>query len=134
MVIVSEDNKRMVDIGNSDIWHSVYSTIEVRLGRFKKKVPMAMAFFENAGCKAEDAMETARQFNMIRDALSQYDPEKAVYDCNNMKLVAPWKNKLSPVITSCANLYTTAEGQDLLFEVVSILCYASIKRVNVKIM
>lgn len=134
MIIVSEDNKRMVDIGTSDIWHSVYSTIEVRLGRFKKKVPLAIAFFENGKCESGDAMETARQFNLIRDELSQFEPEKAVYDCNNLKLVAPWKNKLSPVTTSCANLYTTADGQDLLFEVVSILCYASIKRVNVKVM
>lgn len=134
MIIVSEDNKRMVEIGTSDIWHSVYSTIEVRLGRFKKKVPLAIAFFENGKCEWVNAMETARQFNLIRDELSQFEPEKAVYDCNNLKLAAPWKNKLSPVITSCANLYTTADGEDLLFEVVSILCYASIKRVNVKVM
>lgn len=42
----------------------------------------------------------------------------------------PWKGKLSPVITACANLYTTADGKDLLLEVVCILSYAQIKKVS----
>ena len=78
-------------------------------------------------------METARQFNLIRDELSKYAPEKAVYDLHDLKKMAPWAGNLNSVITSCANLYTTADGQDLLYEVVTILCYAGIKRVSVSV-
>lgn len=45
----------------------------------------------------------------------------------------PWKGRLSNVITSCANLYTTADGKDLLYEVVSILCYAEVAAVSVRV-
>lgn len=78
-------------------------------------------------------METARQFNLIRDELSRYAPEKAVYDFRDLKKKAPWNNNLSSVITSCANLYTTTDGQDLLYEIVSILCYAGVKKVSVSV-
>jgi len=134
MLIISEDNKRMVNIGTSDIWHSVYSTVKVRLEKFEERIPMAIDFFENGLCQSEQAIETARQFNHIRDYLSQYGPEKAVYDCCDLSIEAPWKNRLSSVITSCANLYITADGKDLLYEVVCVLCYASVVGVNVKVM
>lgn len=133
MTIETSDGKRVVNIGGSDIWYSVYSTVEVRLGLFKRKVPLAIQFFKSGICGAEEAMETARQFNLIRDELSQYTPDKSVYDFRDLKKKAPWNNNLSSVITSCANLYTTADGQDLLYEVVSILCYAGIKKVSVSV-
>lgn len=133
MRIETSDGKRAVNIGGSDIWYSIYSTVEVRLGLFKRKVPLAIQFFKSGICGAEDATETARQFNLIRDELSQYTPDKSVYDFRNLKKEAPWNNNLSSIITSCANLYTTADGQDLLFEVVSILCYAGIKQVSVSV-
>ena len=134
MRIETSDGKRVINIGDSDIWYSVYSTIEVRLGLFKRKVPLAIQFFKSGICETEDSMETARQFNLIRDELSRYTPDKSVYDFQDLKKKAPWNNNLSSVITSCANLYATADGQDLLYEVVSILCYAGIKKVSVSVL
>lgn len=40
---------------------------------------------------------------------------------------------MSPVITSCANLYTTKDGRDLLFEIVSILCYGYYSNTDIHI-
>lgn len=54
-----------------------------------------------------------------------------MYDIDNPKLLAPWKDNLSPVVTSCANMFTTADGQDLLFEIVSILCYTQVTKTNI---
>lgn len=131
MYIETSDGKRIVNVGNSDILYSVYSTVEVRLSLFKRKIPLAIQFLKSGVCEAENALETARQFNLMRDELSRYAPEKAVYDLRDLKKKAPWAGNLSSVITSCANLYTTAEGQDLLYEITSILCYAATVNVSV---
>lgn len=131
MIITTTNNKRHVDVGNSDIWKSVLSTADVRLASMKKNISLAMDFLESGKCHAKDAFETARQINLIRDAFSQIAPGDAVYDRDNPKLAAPWSDNLSGIITSCGNLYTTADGKDLLYEVVCILTYAHYKKVDV---
>ena len=125
MELFTEDGKRNVNIGNSETWYSVYSTLMVRTGGFVRKVPYAVEFFKSAGCSSERCLETARQINLVRDKLSNYSPEEAVYDMNDLAKRAPWEGNISPVVTSCANLYITADGKDLLFEIVSILTYGA---------
>lgn len=39
MRVETSDGKRVVNIGGSDIWYSVYSTVEVRLGLYKRRLP-----------------------------------------------------------------------------------------------
>lgn len=131
MELFTEDGKRNVNIGNSETWHSVYSTLMVRTGGFVRKVPYAVEFFKSAGCGSERSLETARQINLVRDKLSNYSPEEAVYDMNDRGKRAPWEGNISPVVTSCANLYTTADGKDLLFEIVSILTYGAYMKTDV---
>ena len=123
MIIVSSNCKRLVEVGGSDILYSLYSTILVRLDQFVAEVPLAIGFLQNGICAGKDGLETAREFNLLRDRLAQIPPDQAVYNLENLSQQAPWAGKLSPVITSCANLYTTKDGQDLLFEIVSLLCY-----------
>lgn len=124
MRLSTKDRKRSVDIGGSDIWLSLYSTVEIRLGTFKKSIPNVINFLETGKCDPKDALNCARQFNLLRDELSKYRPDQVIYDLNNLTKEAPWKEDLSPVVTSIANLYTTTDGKDLLFEIVSILTYS----------
>lgn len=131
MVLTSSDGKRVIDVGAEDIWFSIYSTAEGRLGGFKKKIPKAMDFLVTKRCLADDAVETARQLNMLRDEFAKIPPEKLIYDLNDKKKKAPWSENISLVVTSCANLFTTADGGDLFFEVVGILVYAGIKEVDI---
>lgn len=131
MRLISSNLKRSVDVGGSDIWYSIYSTVEKRMGSFKKKIPLAIEFLKTGKCNSENALESARQFNLLRDELAKYPPSKAVYNMDDMSKLAPWADDLSPVVTSCANLYTTADGKDLLYEIVSILTYAYYLNVSV---
>lgn len=133
MTIITSNHKRCVDIGRSDIWSSLYATISVNLKGKLKEIPLAIQFLESGFCFSQNAMETARQFNLIRDMLAQYPPEKLVYNLKNPSGPAPWDNNVSPVVTSCANFYTTAAGGDLLYEIVSILCYAGIAGESVSV-
>lgn len=131
MIITTTDDKRCVDVGSEGIWNSVLSTAKVRLESMKKHINLALDFLETGKCSAKNAFETARQFNLIRDAFSQIPPSNAVYDKDNRSSVAPWNGNLSGIVTSCGNLYTTSDGRDLLYEIVCILAYAHYMEVGV---
>lgn len=131
MLLQSADGNRTLDTGNGELAHSIYSTAFVRTQYLLPQVTLAIQFLQLSSCPADAALETARQLNLIRDAFAQIPPEEAVFDWQDISRQAPWSGNLSPVITSCANLYTTADGQDLLFEMVSILVYASVAGVDV---
>lgn len=131
MIIMSSDDKRYVDVGSEAIWYSVLSTAEICLAPMKKKIRLALEFMNTGKCNAKNAHETARQFNLIRDAFSQIAPSNAIYSKDNLSLKAPWNSNLSGIVTSCGNLYTTSDGKDLLYEVVCILTYAHYKNIDV---
>ena len=131
MVITTSNEKRFVDVGSEGIWNSVLSTAEVRLGGMAENIDLALRFLRSGACSKIDAFETARQFNLLRDAFSQIPPNEAIYDKANLSLVAPWSDNLSGIVTSCGNLYTTSDGKDLLHEVVAILTYAHYLGVDV---
>ena len=133
MRLISGDGKKTVNIGSGDIWKAVYSTVVSCVGKKRKKYPLAFNFLESGQCSGSLGYDVARQINQIRDVLSQFPPEKAVYDIDNPGIAAPWEGRLSPVITSCANLFTTADGEDLLYELVRILCYAKVTKTDIKL-
>ena len=132
MVITTSNEKRFIDVGSEGIWKSVLSTAETHLGHMVKEIPLALRFLNTGICGNKDAFETARQFNLLRDAFSQLSPVDAIYDKDNLSLLAPWANNLSGIVTSCGNLYTTSDGKDLLHEVVAILTYSHYLEVDVE--
>ena len=133
MTIISEDGYRYVDIGTSDILFSVYSTIHKMLEDRKDELSHALAFLKSGECHPSYALTTARELNKARDYLAAVPPQSAVYNELQTEIDPPWKDKISPVVTSCANLFTTADGKDLFFELVSILYYSHLNNNSVVI-
>ncbi len=132
MILITEDQEYIVDIGSSSIWHSLYSTVMVRLPKTKDKLPLAIKFLETATCEFKSAQETAKQIDLLRADLSQVPVEQHVYDKDNLKKRAPWDGRISNTVKSCANLYTTADGEDLIGEIIRILDYSSQNKINIK--
>lgn len=124
MTLVSSDGKRYVDIGSEAIWQSVLYTTELIPRDIVTKMPLAIELLSNRKCSHGNALETARQINLMRDAFSRIAPEHVIIGKNYGHLSAVQRASLSPVTTSCGNLYTTSDGKDLLFELVCILTYA----------
>ena len=133
MRVITKDCERAINIGSSDILFSLYSTTMVKLKDSYHELPEALRFLKTGICKCDNALECARQVNLIRDKLSQINPNDAVYDMNDLSKEAPWKEKISPVITSCGNMFTTSDGKDLLYELVCILTYSYYQNVDVLI-
>ncbi len=131
MVLKTEDGKKYVDIGTSDLWFCLYSTVVLKLPKLKKKAADAIQFMKTGTCNSDQCWETARQINLIRDGLSACPLSDLVYNMNDAKQKVPWEGRISSVITSCGNFFTTADGKDLLFELTALLCYAAVKKCNV---
>ncbi len=131
MKLLCENGEKYINIGRFDLWKALYSTVVGCLGNKEEQYQLAFEFLKSGCCKGEQGYEVARQINRLRDELSQFPPDKAVYDIDNPELMAPWKDNMSPVITSCANMFITADGQDLLYEIVCLLCYAQIAETDI---
>jgi len=132
MRIYTADEKRTVDVGMGSIWYSIYSTATVALSDdAKKSIPLAMAFLKTGECAAELAKKTQDQLERVREAFSTLGPDRAIYDLHKPDMPPPWSGNIASSVTSCANLYTTADGKDLFTEVLSLLEYAAEKNISV---
>ena len=131
MTIMSNDCVVLADVGNSEYWNCFCSTIFTKLNSMKDSIPFALKFLENGTCEADDCLETARQLNLIRDKLSQLSTDEIVFDYKDPTNKKHKNINISPIVTSCGNFFTTADGKDLIFELNSILCYAAYKKVPV---
>lgn len=131
MLVFTTNDKRTIDVGSDRVWRSILYTMRKHIKDYKNNLQMADRFLCTGSCKSECAQETARQINLLRDAFSSIRPNLAVFDELDSSKKPPWGDIISPVTTSCANLYLTSDGKDLLFEMVSILTYASVIGVDV---
>ena len=46
-------------------------------------------------------------------------------DINHPEALPPWKNKISPDVLSCADLFTTEDGKNLISELIGLLRYSN---------
>ena len=132
MRIYSADEKKNVDIGMGSIWYSIYSTACIAFSNdIKKSIPLALDFLRTGECPAERIEETKRQFKAVQVGFNDIAPENAVYDLHKPDLPPPWAGNIAPTVTSCANLYTTADGKDLFNEILALLDYAGEQKISI---
>ena len=135
MRIYTSDYTRTVDVGNGSLWHSVYSTAMLRLNEDDLDfLQYAICFLSKAECSADDAQITARQLELLRKRFEKIAPHDAVYDVNNPGKKVPWGNFISNSVTSCATLYTTADGKNLFNEIIGLLKSADQNQLDIIVM
>ena len=126
MKIYTSDYKRSVDVGTGSVWNSVYSTAATYLSDSDKVfLQYGLDFLKSGKCAADDTQITARQMELIQRRFAKIAPMDAVWDMSNPSQRGPWHRGISSNVTSCANLYTTANGKDLFLEIISLLKYAA---------
>ncbi len=133
MNIISSDAKLSIPMGGYDTWQTLCSTIRYHLASSAVQMPHVFHFLETGHCSSQDCLSTAREFNLVRDYLAQIKPDQIIYDDKNPEKAPPWGDKISPVITSCANYLTSGDGDDLLAEIVKIFTYASYAKVDIDV-
>ena len=133
MIVISSDDKMLIDVGTNDILFSLNSTISCRLEAIKNRINKAIDFLEEGACSYENAREVANQFILIKEELSKLSPDKVIYNLRFLEKRGPWEGNLSEGVKSIADLYTTANGMKLLDEMIKILIYADETKTSVEI-
>ena len=134
MNIVSSNARYTLSLGGADTWQTLCSTIRYHLSSSRNQLSHVFSFLEKEYCANQDCLKTAREFNLVRDALSRFDPSQIVYDDKNPDNPPPWGDDISPVITSCANYLTTGDGNDLLSELVKLFTCAYYTKADVNVL
>ena len=130
MNIMTADSKYSIPLDLAT-WQTLCSTVRYRLAPYKKEIHLALRFLEKKFCGSADCLETARQFNLIRDKLSSFNPDQIIYNETDLSQLPPWGRNISSTITSCANYLTSSDGFDLLSEIVRVLSCADAYALNV---
>lgn len=131
MTIISDDGKYIVSVGSSTIWWALYSTIRRWVEGYPERYQGVDKLFQEFACTSEAALEVAVELDGIRSELSRIKPDKAVYDINHLEVSPPWKNNISPNVLSCADLFTTEDGKNLIAELIELLRYSNAKDTTV---
>lgn len=131
MNIITSNTQQSISLGGVDTWMTLCSTMRYYLSDRKNELSHAFSLIESGHLSNQNCLMAAREFNLVRDALSQIDPSKIIYDDAHPDRQPPWGNNISPVITSCSNYLTSGSGDDLLAEIVKILTYAAYTNTDV---
>ena len=134
MTIISADESKMVNTGTSDTLRALYSTAFTLLKEKGNQIKLGLEFLKTGNCTVEQTGETLKQLKTIKKELSSFKPDEAVYDYRNPKKEAPWKDNISNDVTSCADLFTTDDGKDLLLELIDMLAYTSSKGIAIEVL
>ena len=124
MDIGTRNAARIVNVGSASGLYSLYSTAKVLMGRRAKGVAIALDFLKTGNCGARSCGKAATQLAKISNELERHSPSEAIWDIQNPASRAPWADNLASTVTSCADLYTTADGELMLPELLSLLRYA----------
>lgn len=135
MRLYSSDYKKTVDVGNGSLWHALHSTAVFKISNDDiDLLQFAMIFLDSSTCHRDDAQITARQMELLKKRLAKIPPNEVVYDMNDIRKKAPWGDFISESITSCADLFTTADGKNLLDEIITLLKYADKSNTDIIVM
>lgn len=81
--------KIALDVSGKGVSDEFLSAVGLRLASIQKDVSLALAFLKTGSCSSKDTFETARQFKLIRDALSQIKPADAAHNKDDLSMPDP---------------------------------------------
>lgn len=120
MKIYTSDNKMHIEAGSRDRFLCVYKTALSGLSEDDQDFLMiAMDFLQTGMCLADDAQITARQLEIMRKRFRKLPAGRAVR-----------VDAICGAGESCAEAFLTADGKNLLDELIGLLKYADSTRVD----
>jgi hypothetical protein len=106
-------------IGNGEFLNAFFSTISYHLepNGWGSKYPIVMKDLYNGNVSWEKVPELKNEIIEIRKDLGKISPKKVIWNYEDLEQNPPWRDNISPEITSLANYFVTSNGEDL-FEVI----------------
>lgn len=134
MELKTSDYLKSIEVGSGDMLDSIVSTMKRYYPDQNRKLSKLFAFFENGDATSEDITELASELNIVTSCLKKISPENAVYGPESKERQAPWKNGIADNITSCADLFLTSDGKNLLQELGKIFDYSRKNNTSISFM
>ena len=122
MMIFTSDRSKCVQIKSLNLWSSLFElATEILSDEDKDFLQYAVNFLNSGVCVTDDAQITARQLELTKRRFAKHSPP------------SPLISSVNETATSCADLFITMDGKDLLNELISLLKYADKTSVDVLI-
>jgi hypothetical protein len=104
------------EVGSSDFFHAVFSTISGNLERdgWASRFPMLLGKLYRGKLVQSDAAAALMELDQIVRELSQLAPDKVIWDIEDRSKRPPWSDAISPDITSLADYFVTSTGRELM--------------------
>ena len=113
MNIISSDFKRSISLGGSDTWKTLCATIKYYFSSQKSEYEHVFLFIEDNYLSSKECLTAAKEFNFLRDALSQIAPSKIIYDDKKPDQLPPWVRTSVPL--SPPVLITLPPGRAMIY-------------------
>lgn len=134
MEIITSDYRKNIEIGSGDMLDSITATMKAYYPEENKNFLQLFTFFETGSASSEDVTELNNELKVVTSCLKKIPPEKAVYGPESKKRQAPWKNGIADTVTSCADLFFTSDGKNLLQELNNIFKYSAENNTSISFM
>ncbi|CZF82627.1 hypothetical protein GCE9029_03345 [Grimontia celer] len=104
------------EIGGQDFFHAFFSTVSYRLeiDGWGSRFPCLLKKLYQGKLEQYDARQALEELDVIVSELSQFSPDKVVWDIDNLSASPPWGNDISNDITDLSNYFVTSTGRDLI--------------------
>lgn len=133
MLIATNNDEYSVDVGSASFLFCFYSTLVTHIPNFDKKLPNLFRLLQEGHLTADSCSQAAKELNTARDLLSNLPPDNVVWDMAQPEKQPPWGSNIAASITSLGNYFVTANGEDLVFEILTLLQVAEKNNVGVAV-
>lgn len=111
------------EIGTSDFFHSIFSTISSNLEPkgWGTRFPILMNKLYAGKLCQFDADGALREIDEVTSELAELNIEKVVWDIGDKSKEPPWGSNVAETVTDLSNYFVTSTGRDLVNMVREIL-------------
>lgn len=68
----------------------------------------------NGEIEANESKWVLDELKIIRQELSNFAPDKVIWDIDDLTKLPPWEDNISKTITNLSNYFVTSDGKQLL--------------------
>lgn len=103
-------------VGHGEFLHSFFSTIAYNLesAEWGSKYPLLMNHLYQGKLEASEVSDALAEVREIQLKLKEYEPDKVVWDIEDLSVQPPWGSDISEDITDLSNYFVTSDGEDLI--------------------
>ncbi len=103
-------------IGNGDFLHSFFSTVSYNLenGMWGSRFPIIMNELYRGKVNRDDIDNAIEELKIIKTEFKKFNPDKVVWDIDDLSKQPPWRNDISKDITDLSNYFVTSDGNDFI--------------------